>query len=295
MRNLSLVILAVISAGVFAPQARANNLALTNVTLASQNTGAQTYQIKFDMSWNNSWFITGAPSSTANWDAVWVFVKFRHYTSGAWTSWAHCTLNNSGNTVATGSHMAFGGYPYEETGSGTPDTAGITSYKGVFIYASGVETGSVSYTGNQVQWKYGTDGVGNTDKVEIRVFGIEMVYVPGYDASLSESGFSFYVGDPGDSLYCPFYDGGNSANAYQITGESAITVAQSSGDLWYDGYCGDDQGGPIPAAFPKGYNAYYIMKYDITQRQYAEFLNTLTPVQQQYVGPPEILATALLY
>jgi formylglycine-generating enzyme required for sulfatase activity len=280
MRWLYLVILTTCATVLCVAPASANNLALTNVTLASQNTGAQTYQIQFDTSWNNSWYISGAPSSTANWDAVWVFAKFRKYSGGAWGNWAHCTLNNSGNTAATGSQMAFGGIPYGETAGGIPNST-ITAYKGVFIYASGAETGSVSYTGNQIQWAYGTDGVGNTDKVEIRVFGVEMVYIPGYDSSLSESGFNFYVGDPGDTVTCPFYQGDNSANAYQITAESAITVGTSSGNLYYDSgaNCGD-RGTPIPAAFPKGYNAYYIMKYDITQREYAEFLNTLTATQQ---------------
>ena len=282
MRWLYLVILTMCATFFYVAPAWANNLALTNVTLASQNTGAQTYQIQFDTSWNNSWYISGAPTSTANWDAVWVFAKFRHYSSGAWSAWAHCTLNNSGNTVATGSQMAFGGIPYGETGGGIPNST-ITAYKGVFIYASGAETGSVSYTGNQIQWAYGTDGVGNTDKVEIRVFGIEMVYVPGYDSSLSESGFNFYVGDTGTtSLSDPFYAGNSSTTPFQVTGEGAITVGTSAGNIYYSNSSGNsgDQSGPIPAAFPKGYNAYYIMKYDITQREYAEFLNTLTTTQQ---------------
>jgi len=36
----------------------------------------------------------------------------------------------------------------------------------------------------------------------------------------------------------------------------------------------------LPAEFPKGYNAYYIMKYECTNEQYAEFLNTLNGIQQ---------------
>ena len=282
MRRFYLIILLMGASVLLITPAQANNLAITNVTLASQNTGAQTYQIQFDTSWNNSWYISGAPSSTANWDAVWVFAKFRKYSGGAWSTWSHCTLNNSGNVTATGSQMTFGGVPYGETTGGIPNST-ITAYKGVFIYASGAETGSVSYTGNQIQWAYCTDGVGNSDKVEIRVFGIEMVYIPGYDSSLSESGFNFYVGDTGTTgLSDPFYAGNSSTTPFQVTGEGAITVGTSAGNIYYQNastYSGD-QSGPIPAAFPKGYNAYYIMKYDITQREYVEFLNTLTPTQQ---------------
>ncbi|MBL8115170.1 MAG: SUMF1/EgtB/PvdO family nonheme iron enzyme, partial [Acidobacteria bacterium] len=36
-----------------------------------------------------------------------------------------------------------------------------------------------------------------------------------------------------------------------------------------------DRRGPVPAAFPKGTSPFYVMKYEITQGQYAAFLNTL--------------------
>jgi formylglycine-generating enzyme required for sulfatase activity len=36
----------------------------------------------------------------------------------------------------------------------------------------------------------------------------------------------------------------------------------------------------LPAAFPEGYNAFYMMKYDISQGQWRDFLNTLTRTQQ---------------
>ena len=264
MRFLSVFIF--LSALFFFTPAYANNLAIANVSLQSQNTGTQTYQIQFDISWANSWYISGAPSSTANWDAAWVFAKFRKYTSGAWGNWTHCTLNNSGNVAASGSQMTFGA-----TGA---------VYKGIFIYASGAETGSVSWTANQIQWAYGTDGVGNTDKVQIQVFGIEMVYIPTA---------SFYVGTPtanASGLTDPFF-GGNTSSPFQITSESAITIANTSSNLYYNNTntYGGDQTGSLPdntggAGFPKGYSKFYIMKYDITQSQYVDFLNTLTATQQ---------------
>jgi len=40
-------------------------------------------------------------------------------------------------------------------------------------------------------------------------------------------------------------------------------------------YQGDQQG-PIPADFPSGYDAFYLMKYEVTQGQYVDFLNTLS-------------------
>jgi formylglycine-generating enzyme required for sulfatase activity len=38
--------------------------------------------------------------------------------------------------------------------------------------------------------------------------------------------------------------------------------------------------GPIPAPFPKGYKAFYAMKYEISQKGYVDFLNTLSRAQQ---------------
>jgi formylglycine-generating enzyme required for sulfatase activity len=43
----------------------------------------------------------------------------------------------------------------------------------------------------------------------------------------------------------------------------------------------DDDGSIDNADFPTGYNAFYSMKYEISQGQYLEFLNTLTRTQQQ--------------
>ncbi|HCR53204.1 MAG TPA: hypothetical protein DIW27_02215, partial [Cytophagales bacterium] len=31
----------------------------------------------------------------------------------------------------------------------------------------------------------------------------------------------------------------------------------------------------IPANYPKGFNAFYTMKYEVSQKQYADFFNTL--------------------
>ena len=68
-RSLLLALLAVVCL----PLA-ANNIEVSHVGLASQNTGNQTTQVEFDLSWENSWRISVGP---ANWDAAWVFVKYR--------------------------------------------------------------------------------------------------------------------------------------------------------------------------------------------------------------------------
>ncbi|MFH1429138.1 MAG: SUMF1/EgtB/PvdO family nonheme iron enzyme, partial [Candidatus Margulisiibacteriota bacterium] len=191
---------------------------------------------------------------------AWVFAKFATYnaSTSSWGEWKHCTLLNTGYTAPAGSQFAFG------------DTSGV--YKGAFIYRSTAGSGSVDWNGAELRWDYGADGV-TTDSasIKIKVFAVEMVYVP--------QG-AFYAGDTdNDNTNC-FYEGG-SVTPFQIAGEGAINVADTAGSLYYDAdniYSGD-QAGPIPAAFPKGYNAFYIMKYEVSQGQYCEFLNTLTTAQ----------------
>jgi formylglycine-generating enzyme required for sulfatase activity len=102
--------------------------------------------------------------------------------------------------------------------------------------------------------------------VEIRVFALEMVYVT--------SG-AFKLGSGGTETG-HFFDG-TTNNPYNVASEGSITVSSSAGatpgTLSYAS--GGDQGGPIPATFPKGFAAFWIMKYESSQQQYVDFLNNL--------------------
>jgi hypothetical protein len=74
----------------------ANNIAVENVSLVDRDTVNNTYDIQFDISWNNSWWTALVPSATANWDAAWVFAKYSTYSAGSWSDWAHCTVSSAG-------------------------------------------------------------------------------------------------------------------------------------------------------------------------------------------------------
>ena len=52
--------------------------------------------MQFDLSWDNSWRTSSG--STNNWDAAWVFIKYR-VASGPWQ---HAKLNATGNSKGTG-------------------------------------------------------------------------------------------------------------------------------------------------------------------------------------------------
>ncbi|UCE18749.1 MAG: SUMF1/EgtB/PvdO family nonheme iron enzyme [Gemmatimonadota bacterium] len=224
----------------------ANHIDVSSTFITGPNTIDHYALVQFDLSWENSW------RDNVNWDAAWVFVKYQM----AGGDWHHAYLNTT-----AGNHTIPGGYTC---------SVGLTGGNGmgVFIYRSANGSGNTNLAGVQLRWEYGANGVPDGTIVKVKVFALEMVYIP-------EGGF--YVGDAdADQQYC-FYEYGTSG-PFQITGEGAINIGQTSGYLWAkdSGYI---ETSTLPAAFPKGYAAFYCMKYEVSQEQYADFLNTLTTTQ----------------
>ncbi|MTB50115.1 hypothetical protein [Lewinella sp. W8] len=242
--------------GLFQLSLAANNIAVTNITLNGQNTDTQVTEVGFDLSWENSWRISVGP---ANWDAAWVFVKYR--VNG--DAWRHATI--------------IGGIP---SGGAAIDVT--ADNVGAFIYRSGDGSGDVSFSDLKLRWDYGADGVDDNAVVDVQVFAIEMVYVP-------EGAFQIGVRRPLinnttteiDHFYTPASVAILGRLPYTVSSEDAITVGNTAGQLYYENTVnGGDQLGPIPAAFPKGFAAYYCQKYETSQDQWVSFFNTLTPTQK---------------
>jgi formylglycine-generating enzyme required for sulfatase activity len=253
-RSLLTIVLVVIAFNCFS-----NNIVISNTTLVNKNTVSNYVFIQFDISWDNSWRTSSGPS---NWDAAWVFIKFR---IKGQTDWSHASLNWVDGTGTGDGHTV----PAGAVIKGANDTG--DNSRGVFIYSSSDKAqSSASYPGVQLRWQYGQNSVSDADLVEIYVYGIEMVYVP--------QG-AFHVGS-GPAVDASFYSPPGLLNPYMISSEDLIDVSPADGDLYYaaDGD-GGDQTGQIPLLFPKGYNAFYCMKYEITQEQYVEFLSNLTSTQ----------------
>ncbi|MBU0676848.1 MAG: hypothetical protein KJ626_01920 [Verrucomicrobia bacterium] len=227
----------------------ANNLVITNVSLENVTNGAA--DIQFDMSWDNSWRTSwtdnGGSVGVTNWDAVWVFAKYRQ-SGGLWKH-AQLTVSN---------HTATGGTIIETSNDGG-------SHLGAFVYPAAESSGTRTCNDMAIKWNYSVGGLGGTNEVDIVIMGIEMVYIP-------EGSFS--LGSGGTEV-SRFYRYPDTSDSFVITNEGEIAVGTVTGQLYYTS--GGDFGGPIPAAFPKGYGAIYCMKYEITEGQYADFLNLLDP------------------
>jgi len=233
-----------------ATSARANNIQLANPTLTGNT--ATTAQVQFDLSWENSW----RTINSNNWDAAWVFVKYRTSLTGPWL---HANLNNTGHEAAAGSQIDLGLLT-----PGTAYNATTNPVVGVFIYRNANGTGSLSLPGTQLQWNFAAQGLNYADIAQVQVFAIEMVYVP--------QG-AFAAGS-----------GGTESSAFTLTTintANATTVPAGTGSL--GGQAGGfptGQTAPTSASWPNGFNAFYCMKYEVTQQGYVDFLNTLTYTQQ---------------
>lgn len=296
-----------------------NNIQVSSVRKTGQDTSAGTHHasnftmVEFNLSWENSWRVSNGPT---NWDAAWVFVKFRVGVSdpiftGVSSSGTTVTVSNTSNlrvgmpVLLTSGTGVFAANTVIQSitnstqfvVSATPSTAlsnaSITCRRiweharldassgnhtaptgstidvpsdstGAFIYRSSNGVGTFSLTDVQLRWNYGAQGVYDDAATEVKVFGIEMVYVP--------QG-SFAAGS-----------GGAEASAFTLTTintATATTAPSGTGSLGgQGGGYPTSQTAPDNASWPNGYDAFYCMKYELSQGQYRDFLNTLTYTQQ---------------
>lgn len=229
----------------------ANNISISNLSLTGKNTGSDYILVQFDFSWENSWRTSSAPN---NWDAAWVFVKYR-VAGGAWQ---HAWLNETGHTAPTGSTITPG-----LLDPGAAFNASTNPGLGAFIYRSADGTGTFTKTGAQLRWNYGANSVADDAVIDVQVFAIEMVFVPAG---------AFAAGS-----------GGSETSAFTLT---TTSTPNATIDPYGSGSLGGASGGyptgqtvPANASWPNGYNSFYCMKYEISQQQYVDFLNTLTQTQ----------------
>lgn len=206
---------------VTATDVKANNIQISG-------TAATGSVVSFNISWDNSWNASVAPS---NWDAAWVFIKYQDCATKQWYQAPLSTISAD--------HTA--GSPLQ--------VDAVTDGKGVFIRrsaAGGGSTGSVAVSLKMTM---------PAGAYNFKVFGIEMVNVPQGN---------FVLGDGTSS---------STFNTYTVTASS------QSGGITAAALGGSSPG--VSSSYPTGYNSFYCMKYEITQEQYVEFLNTLTYDQQK--------------
>ncbi len=226
---------------------KANNIRVDGKTRVTGFVG-DTAVIEVNLLWDNSW------RDDFNWDAAWVFFKFKK--RGLENPWQHAYLSSSGHVLSASAGNEGGGYSYMVGANGG-------KVNGVYVMRNSISEGNVSV---RLQVKWPLTGTGLTksdfgdalDKIYVAVHAIEMVYIP-YGA--------YYLGDA--SSYKSFTIGDTAAVV--IDSENALTLAAKN----------RMPNVSLTASYPKGYAGFYIMKYETSQEQYVEFLNSLTLEQQK--------------
>ncbi len=258
--KIALALLVMLCAGF----ARANNLVITNVNLFEHTD--TTAIIEFDISWDNSWRYEKDPDSLHFHDAVWVFFKVKP--EGA-VDWQHLALEGSGLNP-----------PDFDPGPGELVEMFVPSDRvGMFVRRSQAGSGSGNVVAPKLRavWNYADSGMAEADAFVVQATGIEMCYV-------AEGAFKVGDGMKDQGQFCL---GGTAGAAtptpFEITGPGAIEIGNSAGKLWGTATSGTKTigaAGTLPAEFPNGFSAFYCMKYELSQGQYTDFLNSLTRDQQ---------------
>jgi hypothetical protein len=243
---------------------KANNIVVQNVTTTGNNAANKTIQVQFDLSWDNSW------RDAINYDAAWLFIKFKDANG----LWQHALLNTTGFA----------------NGTGTANTLQVTADQiGAWVYRSALGTGTFNSTSMQLQWNYGQSGLTGVTGLEIRLFAIEMVYIPEGEFNVAKAFNNSTTTSNSGLVYRNFNAPGNnhpvintrlSPTLSYNDGTNTATI-RIKGDAGIDA---DNNGTVDNTTYPIGYRAFYCYKYELSEQQYADFLNTLTSAQITTLG-----------
>lgn len=255
--------------------ASGNYVEISNVRLSSVQKEQRTAYINFNVKWENSWRTDKQGKGCEapyNHDAVWIFIKYKTN-----NSWHHVYLPDMPSICKIGINN--GVEPQIRVGKCWNLKQKITG--GLFLFRKNNGKGNIDWQNVEIQWHYPEHLNIDMKTTEIQVFGIEMVYVPEGE---------FYVGDGANPPQIgSFFEAKTKCNPYFITSEKAFTLGDVKNSLMSnkieDMYTEDDFDDNttriLPQKFPKGYNGYFCMKYEVSQREFVGFLNTLTARQQK--------------
>lgn len=236
----------------------ANDLRLSTLDVLATDTATDKITLTCDLKQSNSW------RNTVSHDAAWVFVK---YSLDGGQTWHHASMGGVGlNPAGFSMPMNFEAIVPQDL-------------KGFFFRRSAPGTGSVEAKGLKFVWNYGLDGLSDATALAantlIRVYGLEMVYVP--------EG-AFFAGDGASASEYRLKQGTADDEPWYITSENAITTTNAVQDGFYyqsTGATGENVSGDaflLPNSFPKGYRGFYVMKYELTEGEWVAFFNTLSSV-----------------
>ena len=229
--------------------------------------------LDFNVAWDKSW------RSSEGFDAAWIFIK-RKSKKG---DWHHVTMKASSSKILNNRTSDMMDAEIRIAPDGT----------GLMVNRLSESQGDNSWSMRVAIQNHDNDFID-----EFRVLGLEMVYVSegsyslGTLKSINERREVLTPG-AGGAPYNPFFtfssdEKYNYGGVYQVTSENEISIGKNDGDLfWIDANIpGTNTFSGIPEGslrkdFPKGFKGFYQMKYELSQQEYCDFLNTLSADQQE--------------
>ena len=252
--GIRISLLAVLLAGFAGSGLRANNIMVLSPEVMDQKADG-TACVRFDLYWEHSW----KDNMRANWDAAWVFIK-SYYAD--LKEWNHLYIDNdpSAHTYASANAPMLMEFPLQ-------NIMGVERCPGFFIHRRDGGNGTNEINGIKVKFNYLDHGYAPTDTIVVSVFAIEMVYIPKS---------KFVLGDGVSTKTLRTIGTDISIGAGQQVSDMGIITGETGWTF---------NGTPIPDEYPKGFGAFYVMKHEISQHAYVDFLNTLTFEQQRVRVP----------
>ena len=234
-------------------ESRANYIRIDGVvTVSVSPSSADTLILSFPLKWENSW------RDGFNWDAAWIFFKYK-VANGDWN---HVNLAQAGHVFNGGSDKF--AFMTGKTGS---------NVVGLFVMRAEEKVGPVVLN-CQVKCHKNALGGMTPEKFEnneafILAQGIEMVYVP----------YGAYA--LGDGACLNGFAGASDGSPAIIDSEDALSNSTVTRVLPVTNGGVSGTGVSLAATYPKGYQGFYVMKYEVSQEQYVAFLNTLKKTEQK--------------
>ncbi len=234
----------------------ANNLQFNHFDAYATDTPTHRMTFTVDLRQDNGW------RNSVSHDAVWVFMK---YSTDGGQTWHHASMGGAGlNPDGFYAPQGFELFVPQDM-------------KGFFFRRADLMSANVNAAGVRFVWNYAQDGISDAAakaaNTITKVFGIEMVYIPAG---------AFFAGDGSSGTPFRFKRGSADDSPWYISSENAITTANvAAGGFYYQstGAPNENANGDaflVSNSFPKGYSAFYLMKYELTEGQWVSFFNTLS-------------------
>jgi formylglycine-generating enzyme required for sulfatase activity len=227
----------------------AANIQITqNPVILERNINDNEIIVEFSLSWDNSWNLNSPP----NHDAAWIFMKYRPLGQHGFL---HANLFPVEHIVMGSDGAGTGSTRHNVEYGESPRLNDAPVNVGVFLSRSEISVGSNVFDNVRLHWDITGTGIDENTILSVRVYAIEMVFIPiGTFASIHT------VLETGQlNTSASTAPGGVTRVNYTVA--LADTIAKNS--FW-----------------PLGTQPFYIMKHEVSQHAWVDFLNSLTLEQQ---------------